>query len=534
MANKVPDNIVWIDENAKRKSVDLDYTIFHHSKHTAYRALKAIRKSDGLQCIIKVIKKEIIYNKTNRETLLYDLQNEIKIMRKLQHKYIVQLYDVYETREELNIVMSLCNGGDLVDRLTTRQRYLEKDAKPIIKMLCEALFYLHQKYRIAHLDITLDNILFTTNSETSNIELTNFRSAKIIPRGKRHNALPHTPYNTTPNVIHTHSYSADMRSVGAVMFILIHGCLQSDTDTKKYNDKVQQRRQNYKLMLQELDPDSINLNSIQHNLSKTGMDFISSLLQTDIDKRLTAAEALQHPWLSGSCVNFDLLGISLLRFAATNTKLKYPIGLMYREECKKLRPKLMEQLSTIIVYASDNRFSYKDFKKIFLRKCCQLKLTKTLIGKMFNALDFNNYGYIELRHLQIAYAFDQLICDDVRLTKIFGNIEFESISESVSRMFYLHERYIKNKVDYKENVKDMDIMYEYIYEVNRDVNSGDGKITHLYVDDGFRIDFKYDLNGNLILIYGYVNRMKMYIPDDVCNLIAYFFDVSKMNYYVYM
>eukprot|EP01084_Bolivina_argentea_P026350 48996_1 len=552
MATKESNDAVWIVENAKRKSIESDYTILHEIGENYTTTYKCVRKSDGLQCAVKVIKKERIY-KSNcgchriKQQPLHALQNEVNIMRKLQHKYIIQLYDVYETRNELNIVMSLCKGGELFYRLKARRRYIEKDAKLIIKMLCESLFYLHENYNVAHLDITLDNILFNTESETSDLKLIDFSCSKIIPRGTRAKALCGTPYYTAPEVIRGHySYSADIWSVGVVAYILIFGFPPFYVNPKKYNG-VKETKEIYKLILKGFDPvvkkgyGAFFPRALQRKLSKTGMDFISSLLEKDISKRLTAQEALQHPWLTGCCMNIDLLGLSLLRFAVANTNLKYPLGLLYTRKCKELRPELMKHLCTIATLY-DNELTYNNFKELFLRKCFQLKLTNSLIDIMFNALDINKCGYIPMRYLEIAYAFDQLICDDVRLSNGFTNLNNYSavnvltlkecmVGESdIIRLLELYKCDIKDEVDYEDVVKDIDIMYEYTHEVYHD-----GECLKRICADvayGLHIDFRYDLNENLILLYGYINRMKMHIPDDICNLIGCFYDITKMNYVV--
>eukprot|EP01084_Bolivina_argentea_P018552 34513_1 len=128
-------------------------------------AYKIKRKSDGKILVVKEISKKDIYtlkpSNETRQSLLEHMRSEIDVMRRLKyHKYIIQMYAKYETKYKLRIVMELCKGGSLLDRIQNNGRHKETDCKLIIKQICEALLYMHDKHKILHSDLKPDNILF--------------------------------------------------------------------------------------------------------------------------------------------------------------------------------------------------------------------------------------------------------------------------------------------------------------------------------------------------------------------------------------
>lgn len=76
-----------------------------------------------------------------------ELRNELDVMRRVDHPNIIKLYDVFETSTELYIVMELCQGGELFDRIKSQENgaYSEKDASSILRQILEGLKYLHER-----------------------------------------------------------------------------------------------------------------------------------------------------------------------------------------------------------------------------------------------------------------------------------------------------------------------------------------------------------------------------------------------------
>lgn len=80
-------------------------------------AVQAIHKQSQKPFAVKVISKSKFSRASDRKLHYQELRNEIEVMRNMNHKNIIKMYDVYETETELYIVMELCEGGELFDRI---------------------------------------------------------------------------------------------------------------------------------------------------------------------------------------------------------------------------------------------------------------------------------------------------------------------------------------------------------------------------------------------------------------------------------
>jgi calcium-dependent protein kinase len=133
-----------------------------------------------------------IYNKTTRSSggvaiklydgnseLPLDLKLEAEILSQCDHPHIVKLYELAKQQKQMSLVMELCTGGSLMDRMP----YTEKKASHIMRQVTSAIAYLHNK-NIVHRDIELTNILFETKDEDSDIKLIDFGCAtqlQLVP-----------------------------------------------------------------------------------------------------------------------------------------------------------------------------------------------------------------------------------------------------------------------------------------------------------------------------------------------------------------
>eukprot|EP01084_Bolivina_argentea_P014303 26725_1 len=110
---------VWITEPSKKPFKD-EYVILKQIGEPGQfgKAYQCKRKSDGIILAVKEISKARIYrlhpSDQIRQSLLKSMQAEIDIMRRLKHKYIVNMYGTYETKHTLHIVMEECKGGELL------------------------------------------------------------------------------------------------------------------------------------------------------------------------------------------------------------------------------------------------------------------------------------------------------------------------------------------------------------------------------------------------------------------------------------
>mmetsp|Transcript_9846 Transcript_9846/g.20974 ORF Transcript_9846/g.20974 Transcript_9846/m.20974 type:complete len:338 (+) Transcript_9846:130-1143(+) len=215
------------------------------------------------------------------------LRREVSILKKVNHGNVMKMVDCYEDEEYLHIVTEKYSGGELFDKIientTAEGCFSEKAAAKIIKSLLEAVVYLHGE-GIAHRDIKPENILFESADEESDIKLIDFGLSRKHKRGDSPMSTPvGTAYYMSPELLKgEYDISCDNWSVGIVAYILLSGYPPFNGDT---------------------DPDIFAAIKRGHfefpkqGFSDEAKDFIKSLLRRDPRKRLSAEDALKHPWL---------------------------------------------------------------------------------------------------------------------------------------------------------------------------------------------------------------------------------------------
>ena len=108
------------------------------------------------------------------------LQNEIDILKQVDHPNIVKLHEVYEDEKYFFLIMERCKGGELFDHIVERERLTEAQARDIIKPIFDALNYCHE-LGIVHRDIKPENLLFTSrNINSAIVKVSDFGLARFV------------------------------------------------------------------------------------------------------------------------------------------------------------------------------------------------------------------------------------------------------------------------------------------------------------------------------------------------------------------
>ena len=236
-------------------------------------------RDTGLHYAVKIINKNEL--KPEEKELL---RTEIAILRLVQHPHIIRLEDVFETGATMYIVMELIKGGELFDNIVGRSRFTENEARQLIKPLVDAVAYLHS-LGIVHRDIKPENIL--CGDKVHDVSIADFGLSKLV----HPNELMTMPCGTltyvAPEVLSMQGYhmEADMWSIGVIMYLVVRGRLPYDGDEQQ---AIVQR-----ILHEPLDFSS----GVWAHWSTRGVEFIQKLLEKNPSRRLTARQALQHPWL---------------------------------------------------------------------------------------------------------------------------------------------------------------------------------------------------------------------------------------------
>lgn len=249
-------------------------------------------KGTGQQVAIKVMKK----NKRDTE-LMRSVECEMNFISKnIDHGNIVGTYDVFDTRDNLFIVMEYMPGGMLYDILANEGYFSEKNAASVMRDLLEAVHCLHEN-DIVHRDIKPENVLALNKTWPLKVKLADFGLADFVLENsfgeKSTCGMYGTPFFVAPEVIRAETYTpaVDIWSLGVLAYNMLSGKLPFDgNNIKEVLRRV--RAGKYSFPPSEWD-----------DISDDAKDFIRGLLELDPKKRMTAREALEHGWLTSTSIS---------------------------------------------------------------------------------------------------------------------------------------------------------------------------------------------------------------------------------------
>jgi serine/threonine protein kinase len=161
------------------------------------------------------------------------LTNEILVMRRIvesvaPHPNVIGLHDVYEDAHGVHLVLELCSGGELFDRIVGRDRYSEFDAAAVVRQIARGLEALH-KASIIHRDLKPENCLFSDRNEDSTLKIMDFGLSSVEDFSDPIVTLFGSIDYVSPEALSRQDVSAasDMWSVGVILYILLSGYVWS-------------------------------------------------------------------------------------------------------------------------------------------------------------------------------------------------------------------------------------------------------------------------------------------------------------------
>ncbi|CAA7055997.1 unnamed protein product [Microthlaspi erraticum] len=253
-----------------------------HFGHTCWAKAKK-GKIKGQTVAVKIISKA----KMTSALSIEDVRREVKLLKALSgHMHMVKFYDVFEDADNVFLVMELCEGGELLDRILARGgRYTEADAKRILVQILSATAFFHLQ-GVVHRDLKPENFLFTSKNEDSILKVIDFGLSDYSRFDQRLNDVVGSAYYVAPEVLHrSYSTEADIWSIGVISYILLCG-------SRPFYGRTESAI--FRCVLRA----NPNFEDLPWpSISPIAKDFVKRLLNKDHRKRMTAAQALAHPWL---------------------------------------------------------------------------------------------------------------------------------------------------------------------------------------------------------------------------------------------
>ncbi|KAL7982011.1 hypothetical protein Chor_001068, partial [Crotalus horridus] len=216
------------------------------------------------------------------------IENEVSILRRVKHPNIIMLVEEMDTATELYLVMELVKGGDLFDAITSSTKYTERDGSAMVYNLASALKYLHG-LSIVHRDIKPENLLVCEYPDgTKSLKLGDFGLATVV-EGPLYTVCG-TPTYVAPEIIAETGYGlkVDIWAAGVITYILLCGFPPFRSENNIQEDLFDQ------ILIGKLEFPS----PYWDNITDSAKELISLMLQVNVEERYTAAQILNHPWVS--------------------------------------------------------------------------------------------------------------------------------------------------------------------------------------------------------------------------------------------
>ena len=230
----------------------------------------------GEKVAIKILDKEKILKEKDK----FRLKNEIKILKKLRHNNIVQLYGVIDTKISINLIMEYCEGEELLDYINRKQRLKEMEACIIFHQIISGIEYL-AKNNITHRDLKPENILINQNN--LKIKIVDFGLSNIYKNNELLKSKCGSLCFAAPEMISGKKYNGltvDIWSCGVILFSMICGFLPFQEEEPKllYEKIVKGKFQ------------------IPYYVSQLAGDLIHKILNIHPNKRYTIEQIKKHKW----------------------------------------------------------------------------------------------------------------------------------------------------------------------------------------------------------------------------------------------
>lgn len=467
------------------------------------KVYKVKHKATGLIRAVKIIfKKKILLSKFEEEEII----REIDILKLLDHPNIIKVYEYFNTKENLYIVLEFCNGGELFDKLLEVTAFSEETVADIMRQLLSAVCFCHSK-NIIHRDIKPENILIdsyeqkikkkktaminlndsknnkpdtidtkspekmksktesnkiksmstaTSKSDKFTVKIIDFGTS-IIKKGDYIKEKTGTAYYIAPEVIrNNYNEKCDIWSLGVIMYILLSGEPPFSDD----NDNVIFKKilvGKYKLS-----------GKLWDKISYEAKELIKKLLTYNYTDRPSASHVLENdPWLKLFSKNEDddreKLGfkstmLSLSKFNPNRKLQQATLGFIVHHLSSDAEVDRLRKIFQIIDVNGDGQLTKEELYD-GLKKELGEDVANKEINRIMHSLDNDNSGLIE---------FQEFLRASIDRSKILTE-------ENLKQAFLLFDIDRSGKITYDElkavlgknlNIDD-DIWKEMVLEVNK-------------------------------------------------------------------
>ncbi|RCK64782.1 Serine/threonine-protein kinase HSL1 [Candida viswanathii] len=360
--------------------------------------------------------------------LPYGIEREIIIMKLISHPNIMGLYDVWENKNDLYLILEYIEGGELFDYLIKKGKLQEFEAINYFEQIINGINYLHQ-FNICHRDLKPENLLLDFNK---NIKVADFGMAALEVKEKLLETSCGSPHYASPEIVagkNYHGAPSDIWSCGIILFALLTGHLPFDDE-------------NIRKLLLKVQSGKFNMPS---ELSFEAKDLITKMLKVNPEERITIDAILNHPLLA----KYPEPSVS---YASTTTLDIHNIDIRPIESIDKVDKEILKNLSVLFHNCDENTI----ISRLLSPNRCAEKMFYYLLMKYRNEHLSNSSSFASINDIDSSKSIPRstsyvktIVTDHVTGEK-HTTVKKEKVAKSSS--IYSNKSLLKKSTSAKGNV----------------------------------------------------------------------------------
>ncbi|OEL16917.1 Calcium-dependent protein kinase 13 [Dichanthelium oligosanthes] len=388
-----------------------------------------------------------------------DVRREVAIMRHLpKSPSIVALREACEDDGAVHLVMELCEGGELFDRIVARGHYTERAAAAVTRTIVEVVQLCH-RHGVIHRDLKPENFLFANKKENSPLKAIDFGLSIFFKPGEKFSEIVGSPYYMAPEVLkRNYGPEIDIWSAGVILYILLCGVPPFWAETEQgvaqaiLRGNIDFKREPWP------------------NVSDNAKDLVRQMLQPDPKLRLTAKQVLEHPWLQNAkkAPNVplgDIVKSRLKQFSRMNRfkrrALRVIADHLSAEEVEDIK-----EMFKVMDTDNDGIVSYEELKNGITKFGSHL--AESEVQMLIEAVDTNGRGALDYGEFLAVSLHLQRMANDEHLRRAF--LFFDKDGNGFIEPEELQEALVEDG-----GADSMDVVNDILHEVDTDK---DGKISY--------------------------------------------------------
>ncbi|XP_073295395.1 calcium-dependent protein kinase 10 [Primulina huaijiensis] len=403
--------------------------------------------------------KSISKKKLRTAVDIEDVRREVEIMSSLpEHPNVVKLRATYEDNEAVHLVMELCEGGELFDRIVARGHYSERAAAGVARTVAEVVRMCHQN-GVVHRDLKPENFLFASKKENAALKAIDFGLSVFFKPGERFNEIVGSPYYMAPEVLkRNYGPEVDIWSAGVILYILLCGVPPFWAESEQgvalaiLRGVIDFKREPWP------------------QVSESAKSLVRQMLEPDPQKRLTAQQVLEHPWIQNAkkAPNVplgDIVRARLKQFSVMNRFKKKALRVI-AEHLSVEEVEVMRDMFALMDTDRDGKVSYEELKA-GLRKVGS-QLAEPEIKLLMDVADVDGNGVLDYGEFVAVTIHLQRMENDEHFRRAF--MFFDRDGSGYIELHELREALVDESGD-----ADIDVCNDIMREVDTDK---DGQISY--------------------------------------------------------